>query len=230
MGGFFLCMQEAILASAIIYLDESGDLGWKFDAPYRRGGSSRYLTISALCVPTEKKHLPKRAIKKLYQKYSWPVGEEKKWFGMTDDEKSAFASRLETLCCDNPEICLKAIVVKKENVLPHIRKDGNKLYNYMIRLLLLNYMKQFDVVTLVPDPRSIKVESGNSLHDYLQTELWFTEKSITNLLTTPLDSKICLNLQFADMLSGVVQSRHEDNKSAHFNAIVKRLDHKTLFF
>lgn len=223
-------MQEAVLASAIIYLDESGDLGWKFDAPYRRGGSSRYLTISALCVPIEKKHLPKRAIKKLYQKYSWPVGEEKKWFGMTDDEKSAFTSRLETLCCENPEISLKAIVVKKENVLPHIRKDGNKLYNYMIRLLLLNYMTQFDVVTLVPDPRSIKVESGNSLHDYLQTELWFTEKSITNLLTTPLDSKSCLNLQFADMLSGVVQSRHEDNKSAHFNAIVKRLDHKTLFF
>ena len=31
-----------------VYLDESGDLGWKFDAPYRCGGSSRYLTISAI--------------------------------------------------------------------------------------------------------------------------------------------------------------------------------------
>lgn len=33
-----------------VYLDESGDLGWKFDAPYRSGGSSRYLTIAAIAV------------------------------------------------------------------------------------------------------------------------------------------------------------------------------------
>src|ERR1035441_5537034 len=82
-----------------------------------------------------------------------------------------------------PEIALHAIVVKKENVQAHIRTDSNKLYNYMIRLALLDKMAKHDVVTLVPDPRSIKVQSGNSLHDYLQMQLWFEKKATTKLIT-----------------------------------------------
>jgi hypothetical protein len=46
-----------------LYLDESGDLGWKFDKPYRDGGSSRYLTIATLIIPQNLSHLPKRIIK-----------------------------------------------------------------------------------------------------------------------------------------------------------------------
>lgn len=218
------------MASLVIYLDESGDLGWTFDAPYRSGGSSRYLTIAALCVPVEKSHLPKRLIKKLYQKSNWPVGEEKKWALMQESEKTKFANLANVLCNEHGDISLKSITVKKENVSEHIRQDGNKLYNYMIKFLLLQYMKSYDVVTLVPDPRSIKVKSGNSLHDYLQTELWFTEKSSTKLITTPTDSKHCYNLQFADMVSGIVQSRHEDNKNSPFQIIAKKIDCKTLYF
>ncbi|WMN84132.1 DUF3800 domain-containing protein [Vibrio parahaemolyticus] len=47
------------MTSTNIYLDESGDLGWTFDSPYRRGGSSRYLTIASLIVSPEKKALAK---------------------------------------------------------------------------------------------------------------------------------------------------------------------------
>ena len=62
-----------------IYVDESGDLGWNFSAPYRRGGSSRYLTVAAFCVPSSKKHIPKRAVRNLYEKFHWPTSVEKKW-------------------------------------------------------------------------------------------------------------------------------------------------------
>ncbi|CAJ0780588.1 DUF3800 domain-containing protein [Ralstonia chuxiongensis] len=34
-----------------IYLDESGCLGWKLDAPYQRGGSSRHFTLAAAVIP-----------------------------------------------------------------------------------------------------------------------------------------------------------------------------------
>jgi len=73
----------------------------------------------------------------------------------------------------NPDIEIWAITVKKENVQEHIRKDPNKLYNYMIGLVLLDRIRQKPVVTFIPDKRSIKVESGNSLVDYLQIKLWF---------------------------------------------------------
>ena len=157
--------------SAVVYLDESGDLGWKFDAPYRRGGSSRFLTISALCVLADKKHLPKRVVRNLYDKFKWhdSIG-------------------------------------------------------------ILDRMAQFDVVTMVPDPRSIRVKSGNSLHDYLQTELWFEKKAATNLITSPADSATSLAVQFADMLAGTVQARFEHNSTSGFQVIQPRLRLVQLFF
>ncbi|MBW3010579.1 DUF3800 domain-containing protein, partial [Acinetobacter baumannii] len=37
-----------------IYLDESGDLGWNMEKPYQKGGSSRMLTLAAICLPENK--------------------------------------------------------------------------------------------------------------------------------------------------------------------------------
>lgn len=218
------------MPSLLIYLDESGDLGWNFTAPYMKGGSSRYLTISALLVNQDDKNYPKRLIRALYNKYKWPTNTEMKWSGMNPDQKLHFVNLAKQLCIKYPSIQLQAIVVKKENVLHHIQADGNKLYNYMIRLALLDKMAKYDVVTFIPDPRAIKVKSGNSLHDYLQTELWFTSKASTNLKTTPIDSKNCLGLQFADMLAGVVQSRYERNENTYFSIIAPHLKINKLFF
>jgi hypothetical protein len=216
--------------SIIIYLDESGDLGWKFDAPYRSGGSSRYLTIGAVCVPPEKKHIPKRIVKALSKKFKWPKETEIKWSDMSATEKSEFAKLARQMCDKHPDILLHGIVVKKQNVMEHIRQDSNKLYNYMIRLSLLNRMAKHDVVTMVPDPRSIKVSSGNSLHDYIQTELWFTKNASTKLNTLPSDSKDSLGVRFADKLSGVIQSRYEDNQSSDFQILAPRIILSRLFF
>lgn len=216
--------------SAIIFLDESGDLGWKFDAPYRHGGSSRHLTITAVCVPFESSHAPKRLVRDLYKKFGWPVASERKWANMNPAERTFFARAARSMCDRHPFIALHAIVVKKQNVLPHIRADANKLYNYMIRLALLKRMAKHDVVTMVPDPRSIKVSSGDSLHDYLQTELWFTEHVNTNLITSPADSAKSKGVQFADMLAGLVQARFEDNASADFQIIQPKLMLNQLYF
>ncbi|MGD9730469.1 MAG: DUF3800 domain-containing protein, partial [Nitrospiraceae bacterium] len=185
------------MTSAVIYLDESGDLGWTLDQPYRAGGSSRYLTISALVVPSEKTHLPKRLIKDLYKAQKWSKATEKKWVDMSQTARLDFANRAAKLKLAQPDICYSTITVKKENVQAHIRADSNKLYNYMIKMLLLDRMAAFEHVTLIPDPRSIKVQSGNSLHDYLQTELWFTKNVATELKTTPLNSASSLGLQFS---------------------------------
>lgn len=149
---------------------------------------------------------------------------------MDSNERSFCAGELRDLCDANPDIFLHAIVVKKQNVLAHIRADSNKLYNYMIRLALLNRMATHDVVTMIPDPRSMKVKSGNSLHDYLQTELWFTLKANTNLLTCPQDSATCKGIQLADFLAGMVQAHFEDNASRDFSTIQPKLNLNRLYF
>lgn len=100
----------------------------------------------------------------------------------------------------------------------------------MISLSILDKMSRYDNVTFVPDPRSIKVQSGNSLHDYLITQLWFERMVSTQLLTNPMPSNQCLNLQFADMLSGLVQHHFEDGNSTAWSILSPKIQVKRLFF
>ena len=219
------------MSSAYIYLDESGDLGWSFDSPYRRGGSSRYLTIASLVIDPSKKHLSKRLIKRLYQKYKWDPKVEKKWADMNPVERLEFATRANTLIDNNKsDIRYMAITVRKVNVQEHIRTDANKLYNYMINFSLLNEMSRHDDVTFYPDPRSIKVASGNSLHDYLGMQLWFEKQVKTKLTTILADSASNTNVQFSDMLSGIVQGHFEDGNSAPWDVLRNNISYRTLFF
>lgn len=219
------------MTSIYIYLDESGDLGWTFTHRYRSGGSSRYLTIASLVISPHKKHLPKRIIKKMYQKYKWTPTSEKKWADMRPDERLDFSLRAKALIDSNPQdIRYLSITVKKENVQDHIQSDPNKLYNYMISLSLLNEMSRHEEVTFHPDPRSVKVASGNSLHDYLGMQLWFDKQVKTKLTTIPSDSASNANVQFADMLSGIVQGHFEDGNSAPWAELRDNIGYKTLFF
>jgi len=218
------------MPTAAIYADESGDLGWRFSAPYRSGGSSRFLTISALITPEETRKYPKRLIKKLYRLFEWDTAREIKWADMPITQRKKFAELAVAMKGSHPEIRFQTITVAKQNVDEHITADGNKLYNYMLRLLLVKQMKKFDRVTFVPDERSIKVKSGNSLHDYLQTTLWFDEKVKTQLLTQPRDSSATMNLQFADMLAGACQSFFEDGNDDAWKILSSATDCKKLFF
>lgn len=200
--------------SAVIYLDESGDLGWSFGAPYRSGGSSRYLTISAIITSNEDKtnYFPKRLIKKLYQKFSWDPNIEMKWAEMSSNERLYFAKKASGMINSHSSIEACAITVYKPKVKEHLRRNPNALYNFMIKLLLVNRMSRFDKVLFHPDPRSIKVESANSLHDYLQINLSCELEAPTILVTNPQDSNKNKGVQFADMLSGVVQQHYSEGK------------------
>jgi predicted DNA-binding protein YlxM (UPF0122 family) len=213
-----------------IYLDESGDLGWTFTAPYGAGGSSRFLTIASVCVPPAESHLPKRLVKNMYVKYNWPSGIERKFVQLLPSQRLEFAQDAKALCDAHPEIAIHAIVVKKQNVQQHIQQDANKLYNYMIKLSLIKKMAKHQVVTLMPDQRSIKVRSGNSMWDYLQTELWFTENAITALICQEQDSAHNRGVQFADFVSGIVQAKYERNDFRSFSALRPRLTLTELFF
>ena len=216
--------------AATIYLDESGDLGWSFHAPYRRGGSSRFLTIAAVVLPDSLKHLPSRIVRDLYTDRKWTTTKEKKWSDMSDGARLGFASKAKKLKNKHPEIKYFSITVDKQKVGAHLRADSNLLYNYMLRLMLAKEMAKHDEVLLVPDPRSIKVASGNSQHEYLQIYLWYEMSAATKLYSKPIDSHKELGIQFADMLSGVVQAHFEDGRSRPWHEIENVLEIQKLFF
>lgn len=214
-----------------VYLDESGDLGWKFDQPYRKGGSSRYLTIATIIIQHSKRHLLKRLMKELYLKTKTPVNQEIKWAQLNNEHRKWIATKIAQFKEKHgADVQFYCITVHKEKVHPHIRKDPNKLYNYMIKLLLAQELARHEEVMFNVDQRSIKVESGNSLHDYLQTSLWFDYDAKTIMSTTQCDSKNHLGVQLADILSGIVQSHFEDIKSEPYKLIALHSQIKRLYF
>jgi len=214
-----------------ICLDESGDLGWQFHAPYRAGGSSRYLTIASVLFDPSVTVQINRFIKKLYKKHKWPSVIEKKWSQMSAAERDSFASRACKLIQNNKDlISLYSITVYKENVQAHIRADSNKLYNYMICLSLAEDMSKYDMVRLKPDDRSVKVLNGNSLEDYLKTHLWFERGVSTELTVLNCDSSKNPIVQFSDMLAGAVQHHYEDGNSGAWRTLSRYIKGKTLFF
>lgn len=214
-----------------IYLDESGDLGWKFDLPYRQGGSSRYLTIAAILIQHDQRKDLKRLMRKLYEKTKTPTHDEVKWAHLDMKQRLWIAQRLLDLKSKHgADIQYYSISVRKEKVKPHIRNDANKLYNYMIKLMLSEEMAIYDQVFFNVDQRSIKVESGNSLHDYLQTVLWMEQSASTILKTRQCNSKDDLGVQLSDILSGIIQSHFEDGKSDPYHVLSNIGKFKKLYF
>lgn len=93
---------------------------------------------------------------------------------MPPAERIGFLEKLERVVLGkNTDMELCSITVNKVNVMDHIKADPNKLYNYMVKLLLSGMVQFYDRIRLFLDSRSVRVVSGHSLHDYLQTSLWF---------------------------------------------------------
>jgi hypothetical protein len=155
---------------------------------------------------------------------------ELKATGLTPTQKNFFAEQAKQLLIKNPNIKIFAITVKKTKVLPHIRQDPNKLYNYMLGLLLPGRVKAYQFVTLIPDKRSIKVKSGNSLVDYLQIKLWFELKSKTKIEVIPTESSKAKNIQFVDFICNIVWNNYERNHATPYNILKPRIKSTRLFF
>ncbi len=213
-----------------LYLDESGDLGFTFDKPYRYGGSSRHLTIAILLVPKELSHVPKRIVKKLYQRKKQPTSRELKGPDLIPGDRLFLANKIVSLLANHPSIEVFAITVYKKRVEDHIRRDANKLYNYMTSLVLLDKIKDKPNITFIPDERSIKVQSGNSLVDYLQTKLMFEFNSKTIIENKPQESHKVLNLQLVHFIANFVWKKYEDNSSPEYNILKQKVQLTHLFF
>jgi hypothetical protein len=198
-----------VATDAHIFLDESGDTGWSFALPYQRGGSSRFFVISACSLQAPALAKPEQLVRRLHKNRQWKDAGERKWARMSPTARTAFAASAAKLALDSAAINLLAVVLEKRHVPAYARQGPNQLYNYMVKRLLLPEMARYDRVHFWPDERALPASSGNSLHDYLQTELWFGISAATRLETRPIDSRHSPNLQFVDMVSGVIHSHFE---------------------
>ena len=213
-----------------VFLDESGDLGWQFGSPYHLGGSSRFFTLALLVVGADEGKHPKRLVRKLRKKYGMKPSREIKGAKLTANQLIFFCEEVEKLRARHPSIAIETITVMKRNVQAHIRADPNKLYNYMINLCLPDLVQGEPEVEFIPDPRTIKVASGNSMIDYLQTQLWFERAVETKLVQRSFESHQHLNLQFIDVIAHVVWSNHENSRPEPHRILSRCIRTRHLFF
>lgn len=211
-----------------IFLDESGDLGWKFGAPYRAGGSSRYLTLAFMFLPVKHKKLTEQIIKNLYATHKWKG--EKKASKAKLHQKIGFCTDAVDILKNYTDIKIDTITVNKTRVQNHIRSDANKLYNYMSGLVVPDNVGDYKNVEFIPDKRTIKVKSGNSLADYLQIKLWFDYGYETVISDNPSESHSNYNLQFIDWIAHCVWLKFEDNIEAPASVLESHVKIRRLFF
>ena len=211
----------------MVYLDESGDLGFNFEKPYRFGGSSRYLTLAFAGIPRVFRQFPKDIIRDFYVKYKWQS--EQKAASSSSFVKREFCNKTVQMLSNIPKIKIEIITVKKENVMAHIRQDPNKLYNYMSSLVFKSFMDE-DEILFIPDERSVKVQSGNSLPEYIQTKAWFEYNSKCRIIHNPGRSHKEYNLQFIDWIAHCVWKKYEDGDSTFYDIFKNNIKNHELYF
>jgi len=101
-----------------VYFDESGDLGWKLNQPYRKGGSSQFFTIAYLIIPTESNKFINRFFKKFHKERN---GKEKEIKGadFRNYRAKSMARNIIGLLEWNPDIIIEAVTFQKSNILTY---------------------------------------------------------------------------------------------------------------
>ena len=219
------------MSKGSVFIDESGCCGWKFNT---KNSSTSFLTIAFVVCPKEKEYLLRRVIVDIYKKFSISAKFELKGSNIKDNQKFFFIRKVNSLVNKHSDIKIGAITVNKKKIFSTmVLKSPNILYNYMVKLSIVPHIKHYKEIDFCPDPRTIKVESKNSLVDYLQIHLTFEEWAKTILTHIHKNSHEHKQLQFIDLISSIVWQKYErdrEDKDNFFNLISGSITNKTLFF
>lgn len=174
--------------------------------------------------------MPGRIVRDVYNKFKLNPSFEIKGSDLKPYQREFFCQKVNGLLAAKPDFKIGAITVKKEQVMSHIRADGNKLYNYMMKLSLLDKTKNFTSVNLIRDERSVKVKTGNTCIDYLQISMWFEHQSKTQLKDFPTQSHKDDGLIFTDWICNSIWSKHEDGFSLGYDLLSGNFIDEKLWF
>jgi len=210
------------LNKTFIYLDESGDLGFK-------KGSSKYFVISFIAMDTKTNLILKRKIKKVKIRHKIRKDVEIK------ANKSNHSLRVDVLkeICSLP-IEIYSITTKKQGINKSLRKDTNIFYNYMVNLILVPYIERSKIsnLCLIADSRINKVSKGMRFGDYLKYKIFF-ENSLykVKLDIKYLDSLTSYGLQAVDFIANSIFKSYEQTNDRYRKALRRSIiEDKRLYF
>lgn len=189
------------------YFDESGNLGKDGD----------YFVFSVFATKN-----PKR-FKNLVKKY------RKKWGKSIPlkELKGAKTSPFQKISLFNDfnkkkDFIVGYIVCRKDKINPHLLKDKNIMYNYLLSWLVqrsVKYALNQKRITLHIDEHDIKVSSKNSFEDYIKINAYTKWNYEGEIEVKYWDSARNNLIQIADIISNTVYQYYEKKKNLAFNRL-----------
>lgn len=197
--------------SLFVYLDESGDSGFKF-----RQGSSRYFVITLFLVNDP---IPiQTAIDDLREQLSFGPRTEFKFNHSADDVKERFLRTLR-----NHDFLIRAIVIDKTLMTQPYMRKRETFYNYLVRLVLTYDHGSIGGATLVLD-ESIKSKK-QQLHigTYLRRAL-NSDPGAPKIRKIVHRASHSDNLiQAADMISGAIYRKYDRGDDSYLYIVRKHI-------
>lgn len=206
------------------FFDESGDLGWKFDAPYRQGGSSRFFVIAGASGADQVHRRFGKVVKKLWESQGWTTTKEKKWNNISDKAKLKFAELAAAFATENPDIHLAVAVLRKEDLAEHLRLDQHLLYAHLATQLVGDILAGSTTAEVCPDELNAGAGSANLLQHLLRHELWFRRGCSPTIRQVRSQKHLVASLEFCDLLAGAAASHFEDARSEPWEILAKHVN------
>lgn len=211
------------MSNALVFLDESGDLGWIFDQPYRAGGSSRFFTIAAAFGVNNDHRKIGKVIEKIRHQRNWTSKNEKKWKNISQEAKIEFAQRAAGLLKNNHNIRALAAFIRKDRIPIHMHGHHHLLYSWIVSSLISPSIRVFNSVSICPDELNAGIGNDNLLENTIRKEVWFNLRSSSKINRIPRTAVLEDGLAFCDYLAGAVQSHFEDGCSEPYNILEKNI-------
>jgi len=194
-------------SSVFVYLDESGDVGFKF-----RQGSSRYFVVTLLLITDP---LPfHEAVDELRSSLGFEAGNEFKWVNSSHDVRWAFLRMLR-----RQDFTARVLVIDKELMTaPHMRKRDT-FYNFLVQLVLKHDNGTIREATLILDESVKSKKSKQHLATYLRQQLNANpeDRKIREVRYHASHSDNLI--QAADMLTGAVYTHYHRGNSEYLDYI-----------
>lgn len=199
-----------------LYLDESGNLG----------RSGKYFVIACLRPgnPKRIRNLIRRCCVKHGENGS-PL-EEIKGSLLGTDQKQDVINRLKRV----DDFSCSYIIAEKKFIERKLLDDNNLAYNYLCSYLFKPIIKSSsEDIDVILDNHNVKVNSLNSLQDYIKLKAIVEWDFNKNIKFEYQDSKRCRNLQAVDLISNVVYGKYTYGTNHLFNLLGNSIKHKIEF-
>lgn len=201
-----------------VYLDESGDTGFKFNK-----GSSLYFVVTILL--TEDPIPLNSAIDDLRMQLGFRFNSEFKFYSSKEHVRTAF---LQTLC--RHDVLFRALVVDKRKITRPYLQKREVFYNYLLRQILEHDNDRIQNATLIVDQREKGKKNKQAVSTYLKSQLNTSANGFGKIKDIKYHESHRDNLlQAVDMVAGAINAQYAKDQPHYCRLIRSKLDDVWIF-